>query len=410
MLTYQYVARNTGTGQRIKAMVQADSESAAAKLIKQEGLVPLTIKLQGSSGLSRALSILNRVKTKDRILFARQLSTLINAGLPLVQSLRSVNDQTVSKPLKVVIADIITSIEGGQSLSIALGKYPKVFNRIFISLVAAGETSGTLDKALERIALQQEKDAEIVSKVRGAMVYPLVVILVMIGVVVFMLVKVLPQVQLLYTSFPGASLPIETEVLLDLSKVIIKFWWLMTIIIAVAVFGGLKFSKTETGQRLIDQFKINAPPFKTLFRKVYMARFARTCSTLVASGVPLLQVLQITSDAVANTLVAGSIRKASEKVKGGKSLGTALEGDPNFLPLVPNMLKIGEQSGSMEDMLAKTADYYEKEVDDAIKNISSIIEPVMMVLLGVVALIIVAAVMLPVYSLAGSGAINSGGG
>jgi type IV pilus assembly protein PilC len=409
MLTYQYVAKNTETGQKIKAMVQADSESAASKLIKEQGLVPLDIKVQSGAGFGALGGHFNRVKIKDKVLFARQLSTLINAGLPLVQSLRSVNDQTESKPLRIVIADIISSVEGGQSLSIALAKHPRVFNEIFVSLVAAGETSGTLDKTLERIALQQEKDAAIVSKIRGAMIYPIVVLCVMLAVVVFMLVKVLPQVQLLYTSFPGASLPIETRILLDLSKALTKYWWAFILVIIVVGVFVQRYTRTESGKVVLDTIKIDAPPFKTLFRKVYMARFARTCSTLVASGVPLLQVLQITSDAVGNKLVQGSIQKAAEKVKGGKSLGDSLQGDPYFLPLVPNMLKIGEQSGAMESMLAKTADYFEKEVDDAIANISAVIEPVMMVLLGIVALIIVAAVLLPVYSLAGSGSISNGG-
>jgi type IV pilus assembly protein PilC len=409
MLNYKYTARNATTGQRVKAMVEAQNEQEAAKLIRAEGLVPLDIKAEGSTNLNGFLKHFKHVKTKDRVLFARQLSTLINAGLPLVQSLRSVNDQTTSKQLKVIINAIISDVEGGQAFSVALGRHPETFNQVFISLVAAGETSGTLDAALDRIALQQEKDADIVKKIRGAMIYPLVVVMVMIGVVVFMLVKVLPQVQLLYTSFPGATLPIETRVLLDLSHFIIKDWWIVVLIVGLLVFFGYRWSKTASGKRAFDAFKISAPPFKTLFQKVYMARFSRTASTLIASGVPLLQVLQITSDAVVNSLVQDSIHKASEKVKGGKSLGDALTGDPYFLPLVPNMLKIGEQSGSMEGMLAKTADYFEKEVDDAIKNISSIIEPVMMVLLGVVALIIVAAVLLPVYGLAGSGAISGGG-
>jgi type IV pilus assembly protein PilC len=410
MLSYRYTARNATTGEHVKAMVQAQNEQEAAKLIRQEGLVPLDIKVEGGANFGGALKRFHRVKTKDRVLFARQLSTLINAGLPLVQSLRSVNDQTTSKPLKIVINSIITDVEGGQAFSAALSRFPDTFNKVFISLVAAGETSGTLDAALDRIAIQQEKDADIVKKIRGAMIYPVVVLGVMVGVVVFMLVKVLPQVQLLYTSFPGANLPIETRLLLALSHFIIKDWWIVIIVLGLLVFFGLRWVKTPVGQRALDTLKINAPPFKSLFQKVYMARFARTGSTLISAGVPLLQVLQITSDSVVNVHVQESIRKASEKVKGGKSLGDSLQGDPYFLPLVPNMLKIGEQSGSMEGMLNKTAEYYEKEVDDAIKNISSIIEPIMMVLLGVVALIIVAAVLLPVYGLAGSGAINSGGG
>jgi type IV pilus assembly protein PilC len=406
MLTYHYTARNAATGQRVKADVEAQSEQEAAKLIRAQELIPIDIKVESSANVSGALKRFNRVRTKDRILFARQLSTLINAGLPLVQALRSVNDQTVSKPLKTIINSIITDVEGGQSLSVSLAKFPDTFNQIFISLIAAGETSGTLDNALERIATQQEKDADIVSKVRGAMVYPIIVLVVMLSVVTFMLVKVLPQIEVLYTTFPGASLPIETRVLIAASHFVIKFWWVVLLILCLGGFGTYRFSKTTTGKSFFDTMKISMPPLKTLFQKVYMARFARTASTLIAAGVPLLQVLEITAKAVSNMRVQDSIRKAAEKVKGGKSLGTALEGDPYFLPLVPNMLKIGEQSGSMEAMLIKTADYYEKEVDEAIKNISTIIEPVMMVLLGIMALIIVAAVLLPVYSLAGSGNIQ----
>jgi len=409
MITYRYNARNPSTGQHIKAIVQADSEMSAAKLIKGQGLVPLDIKVEGGSGLGYISRRFSRVRAKDRVLFARQLSTLINAGLPLVQSLINVNDTTTSKPLKVIIADIVTDVEGGKSFSKALEKHPKVFNAFFINLVAAGETSGTLDQALDRIAAQQEKDHDISAKIRGAMLYPIVIVVVMIAVVVFMLVKILPQVEILYTSFPGASLPIETKLLLDLSHFIIKFYWLLIIIGVVFAFMIVRFASTRSGSRFFDILKISSPPFNSLFRKVYMARFSRTASTLFAAGVPLLQVLEITSQAVANSLVKDSISKAANKVKGGKSLGDALQGDPYFLPLVPNMLKIGEKSGSMEAMLAKTADYYEKEVDNAIKDISSLIEPIMMVLLGIVALIIVAAVLLPIYSLAGSGAISGGG-
>ncbi|MGH7195200.1 MAG: type II secretion system F family protein [Candidatus Saccharimonadales bacterium] len=406
VLTYQYVARNPSTGARIKANVEAQSEQDAARVIKKEGLTPIEIKLTGSKLLNGPLKKLSRVRAKDRVLFARQLSTLINAGLPLAQSLRSVNDQTTSKPLKIVISDLTVQIEGGTALSVALASHPNVFDKVFISLVAAGETSGTLDTALERIAIQQEKDADILSKVRGALTYPAIVVLIMIAVVVFMLVKVLPQVKVLYKTFPGAKLPIETRALLGLSYFVIHYWWVVLIIVIVLGFLLKRYLSTKSGHRAFDTIKLRMPPLSNLFKKVYMARFARTGSTLVVAGVPLLQVLQITSDAVSNVLVEDSIKKAADKVKGGKALSDSLTNDPNFLPLVPNMLRIGEQSGSMEKMMAKTAEYYEKEVDSAIKNISTIIEPIMMVLLGIMALIIVAAVLLPVYSLAGSGNIR----
>lgn len=400
MLTYRYVARDPASGEKVKSIVQADSEQAAAKLVKQQGLSPIEIKLEsaGNTGIGK---VVRRIKSKDKVLFSRQLSTLINAGLPLVQSLRSVSSQTTSKPFKVVISQVISDVEAGSSFADALKKHPRVFNEVFVSLVAAGEASGTLDSALERIANQQEKDAEVLSKVRGAMIYPVIVLLVMLGVVGFMVVSVLPQVDQIYADLPGSSLPFITRALLAVSHFTTNFWWVLIILIGVGAFFMTRWARTLGGKRAIDRFKMKAWPFGPLFMKLYMARFARTATTLVGSGVPLLQVLAITSRAVNNTHIEESLHAAAEKVKGGKALSDSIEKDPNFLELVPNMIRIGEQSGAMESMLAKIADYYEKEVDNQIKTISTIIEPVLMIILGVVAMIIVAAVLLPIYSLVG---------
>jgi type IV pilus assembly protein PilC len=406
MLNYQYTARNPATGEQVKATVEADSEGAAAKLISGQGLVPVDIKVSGGTNNIFA-KFTNRVPAKDRVLFSRQLSTLINAGLPLLQALRSVNQQTVNKPLKVVVSQVISNVEGGTTLSAAMAKHPQVFNQIYVSLIAAGETSGTLDAALERLAIQQEKDADLNSKIRGAMTYPIIVLVVMLGVIGFMVVKVLPQVKVLYDGLPGANLPLITRILLGISDFIIHDWWIVVIVLGFIAFITSRWARTGPGKLVIDKAKMRAWPIGHLFMKVYMARFARTGSTLVASGVPLLQVLDITSNAVNNVHIEASIKRAVEKVKGGKSLADAIENDPSFLTLVPNMLRIGEQSGAIEQMMGKVADYYEKEVDTEVANISSIIEPVMMVLLGIVAFTIVAAVLLPIYGLAGNS--NLGG-
>ncbi len=399
MLSYRYIARDPATGAAVKANVEAESEMAAAKLVRKEGLVPIDIQLaeKGTKGLT---SRFHRVRTKDKVLFSRQLSTLINAGLPLVQSLRSVSDQTASKPLKVVMSKVIADVESGGTLAGSMAKHPQTFNQIYVSLIAAGETSGTLDKALERLAIQQEKDADLISKIRGAMVYPIIVLLVMGGVLTFMMVKVLPQVQQLYSGMKGVSLPLITRLMIGLSNFMIHQWYIMIVILAVVAFLASRWIQTTGGRRVLDKLKMRAWPVGRLFMKVYMARFSRTATTLVASGVPLLQVLNITANSVNNVHISESILKAADKVKGGKSLADAIQHDPNFLILVPNMLRIGEQSGAMEQMMAKTADYYEKEVDDEVKSISTIIEPVLMVVLGVVAFTIVAAVLLPIYGLA----------
>jgi len=398
MLSYHYTARDPATGQYTKADVEADNEQAAAKLIRAEGLVPINIELSDkkiASGRRR-----HRVKIKDKVLFSRQLSTLINAGLPLVQSLRTVNAQSQSKPLKVVINKVIADVEGGLTLSVAMSKHPEAFDQVYISLIAAGEASGTLDKALERLAIQQEKDADLISKLRGAMIYPIIVLLVMVGVVGFMIVKVLPQVKTLYDGISGGTLPLLTRVLLAISSFTIHYWWVVLLVLGLLAFFTTRWARTGPGKEVIDRLKMRMPPLGALFMKVYMARFSRTGTTLVASGVPLIQVLEITGTAVNNVHIKRSLNRAIEKVKGGKALSDSLANDPNFLELVPNMVRIGEQSGSLEQMLAKTADYYEKEVDDQIKSISTIIEPVLMVGLGIAAFIIVAAVLLPIYGLA----------
>ena len=404
MITFKYTARQPGTGKKVTSEIQADSVQTAAKLIKQEGLTPIDIQPVGA-GTNIFSKFKDRIGSKDKVLFSRQLSTLINAGLPLVQSLRNVSSQTQNKALQLIIGKVITDVEAGSSFSAALGKYPKVFNEVFVNLVAAGEASGTLDKALERIANQQEKDAEIMSKIRGAMVYPAVVIFVMIAVVGFMVVTVMPQVEQIYKDLPGANLPFITKILLAVSKFVTNYWWIVIILIGLVVFFGSRWIRSIGGKEVIDKAKMRAPLFGPLFMKLYMARFTRTGTTLVSSGVPLIQMLEIVAKSMNNVHVERSVYKAIEKVKGGKSLSESLTGDPNFLQLVPDMIHIGEESGSLEEMLNKTADYYEKEVDNQVKTISTIIEPVLMVLLGIIAFVIVAAVLLPVYGL-----VNQTGG
>jgi type IV pilus assembly protein PilC len=369
-------------------------------LLRKEGLAPLAITPIGT-GMGGLGKYFNRVKARDRVLFSRQLSTLINAGLPLVQSLRSVAGQTQNKALKLVINQVITDVEAGLALSVALAKHPDVFNRVYISLIASGEVSGTLDKSLERIANQQEKDAELISKVRGAMAYPIIVLMVMMLVVGFMVVKVLPQVKEIYNGIPDAKLPLVTIILLAVSDFIINFWWVVIVALIFLSFVTSRWARTLGGREIIDLIKMKMWPVGPLFMKMYMARFARTGTTLVASGVPLIQMLEICAEAVNNVHIERSLKAAIEKVKGGKSLSEAINKDPHFLELVPSMLHIGEQSGAIETMLEKVADYYEKEVDNQIKAISTIIEPVLMVIMGVMALIIVAAILLPIYSLAG---------
>ena len=399
MLTYEYTARDTKTGQTIKADVQAQSEQAAAKLLSEQGLAPVSIRIKGEKkGLLAGFK--NRITAKDRVLFARQLSTLINAGMPLTQSLRTVQEQIDNHALSQIVSSVIADVEGGNAFSKSLEKYPKVFNSVFTSLVAAGEVSGTLDLALERIAAQQEKDAEILSKVRGALVYPVIVLVVILGVIIFMLTTVLPQVELLYTDL-NQSLPFITAVLLSVSRFITNLWWLLLILLIGAGYFSRRYIETDGGRATFDRLKTSLPLFGRLFKKLYMARFCRTGATLMSTGVPMLEMMRITADAVNNVHVRDATLKAAEKVKGGKALSESLKGDENFLSLVPQMIRIGEQSGAIDKMMDKAATFYENELDNEIKTISTTIEPVLMVVLALMAGLMVGAILIPVYGLVG---------
>lgn len=400
MLTFEYTARDTTTNKIIHSTVQAESERAAAKLLMTQGIIPLHISEQTkkSNVISR---INNRVTAKDRVIFTRQLATLINAGLPLAQSLRTLGEQTQNKRLVAIINDIISSIEGGSTLADAFGKHPEVFNDVYLALIAAGEVSGTLDQALERIADQQEKDAELLGKVRGAMIYPIIVLVVIVGVITFMLFTIVPQIERLYHDL-GKELPFITGILVGASSFALRFWWLLLLMAVAAVYFTRRYIETDSGRKVFDTLKIKAPIVGSLFSKLYMARFTRTGQTLMSTGVPMLEMLRISSCAVNNVPVSEAIARAADKVKGGKALSTALKNEQTILPLVPQMIGIGEQSGGIDKMMGKAATYFENEIDTAVRSISTAIEPVLMVVLAAVAGFMVLAILLPVYGLIGN--------
>ncbi|MDO8336358.1 MAG: type II secretion system F family protein [Candidatus Saccharibacteria bacterium] len=400
MLTFNYEAKDRASGKHVKSTVQADTEAVAYKLLIDQGYTPTKITEQGrGGGLLGSLS--NRITTKDRVVFSRQLATLIGAGLPLSQSLHTVVEQTENTKMKSVAQDILVSVEGGKALAEAFSKHPDVFDTVFISLVEAGETSGTLDKALERIAAQQEKDAEMMGKIRGAMVYPAIVLAVIFGVMIFMLFTIVPQVEKLYSDL-HQQLPLISQIMVNTASFLIKFWWAAILVIGAAIYFGIRYFKTPDGKRFSDAIKLNAPVIGPLFRKLYMARFTRTGATLLSTGVPMLDALEICAKSVNNSYVADAILRASEKVKNGKGLAESLENEDYILKLAPQMIGIGEKSGRVDEMMSKTASVYESELDATIRAISTIIEPVLMVVLAVVAGGMVAAILLPIYQLVGN--------
>jgi len=397
MKKFAYEARDQASNKIVKSIIQADSEGSAAKLLIKQGFTPLQIHEQGDeNGFFAKLS--GRITTKDKVVFTRQLATLLGAGLPLAQSLHTVIEQTENKKLQAVVQDIASMVEGGKSLSDSFKKYPDVFSEVFLALIAAGELSGTLDESLQRIAAQQEKDAATMSKIRGALTYPLIVVVVILGVIGFMMFTVVPQVEKLYDDL-DQQLPLLTQVMVSGANFVANFWWLLIIVLGLAGYFFAQYLKTPSGIVLMDTFKMNVPLFGKMFRKLYMARFARTGQTLLATGVSMLDSLKVSGHAVSNTLVEKAILRAAEKVQSGKALSTALENEDVIMSLVPQMIKIGEQSGKIDEMLGKVAQVYEDELDEEIRTISTAIEPILMVILAVVAGGMVGAILLPIYSL-----------
>ena len=397
MKKFSYKVRDKVTGKVVKGEIQADTEHAAGKALLDQGYVPID-KLKEVGKESAFANITNRITSKDKSVFTRQFATLIGAGLPLAQGLRTVSEQTENKKMRAVIDDILASIESGSSLYDAFAKHPEVFDKVYLALVSAGEISGTLDESLRRIAAQQEKDAAMMSKIRGALTYPAIVLVVILLVMIFMMVQVVPQVKNLYKDM-HQTLPMATEILINISEFMTSFWWLILIIIGVSGWFFRQFLKTEAGIKFSAAFKLNVPIFNPLFRKLYMARFTRTGQTLLSTGVAMLDMLNICGDAMNNVIVKNSIDLAAKLVQGGKNLSDSLKDKDYILPLVPQMISIGEQSGKIDEMLGKTAQVYEDELDEQIKAISTMIEPILMVIMALMAGGLIGAILFPIYAL-----------
>lgn len=397
MKKFSYKVRDKVTGKVVKGEIQADTEHAAGKALLDQGYVPID-KLKEVGKESAFANITNRITSKDKIVFTRQFATLIGAGLPLAQGLRTVSEQTENKKMRAVIDDILASIESGSSLYDAFAKHPDVFDKVYLALVSAGEISGTLDESLRRIAAQQEKDAAMMSKIRGALTYPAIVLVVILLVMIFMMVQVVPQVKNLYKDM-HQTLPMATEILINISEFMTSFWWLILIIIGVSGWFFRQFLKTEAGIKFSAAFKLNVPIFNPLFRKLYMARFTRTGQTLLSTGVAMLDMLNICGDAMNNVIVKNSIDLAAKLVQGGKNLSDSLKDKDYILPLVSQMISIGEQSGKIDEMLGKTAQVYEDELDEQIKAISTMIEPILMVIMALMAGGLIGAILFPIYAL-----------
>lgn len=397
MKRYHYKAKDRKTGNIVSGSVQADSEQAAGKILVDQGYVPQKITLEGGGLFGESM---NKMSSKQRIVFTRQLATLVGAGLPLSNSLHMIAEQTEDKATRAIVEELTAQIEAGKSLHEAFSKFPEVFNRVYLALIEAGEASGTLDVSLKRLATQQEKDANMMSKIRGAMTYPAIVLLVIVAVVAFMMVAVVPQVEGLYRDLKK-PLPGLTQFMVNISNFFVVNWWLILLVIGFIVWFMFQFRRTDVGKKFFATFKLNVPLFKDLFLRLYNARFARTAQMLLSAGVPMLDAMKISGEAMNNIVLEDQIAQAAVMVRSGKPLSVALKGRDYILPLLPQMASTGEESGRIDEMLGKAAQVYEDELDERLNAIATMIEPILMVVLAIVAGGMVAAILFPIYSIIG---------
>ncbi len=395
-MRFTYTA--TKDGKTIQGSAEAISQEALVAMLSKQGARPLTIKISGKRTDNKTKA---KVKLRDLVIFTRQLSTMISAGVPLVRSMATLQSQSDSKAFKVVIASISKDIEGGTSLADAFAKFPNVFSDVYVNMVRAGEAAGILDDILKRLAAQVEQDATMRKKIKSAMAYPVVILSITIIAFFGVTMGIMPKIGKILTDLggPDAKLPPYTVALLDVSK----FMQHNFVIVAVVLFGGIflirRYIKTPKGKYKFHALLLRLPIIKTLVRKVAIARFARTFASLMTAGVSVLDAIEVTGGAIGNKVIEAELREASKAVRNGKQLSEPLSNSPNFPPIVSQMLAIGEETGQMDTILVRVADFYEEDVTVMIDGLSALIEPVMIVILGALVGLIAASVMGPIASL-----------
>jgi len=401
-------------GKTHQGTIEANTPDEAAAAIKKKGQFPTNISETAAAGggkpagkgFSFKFSLggggggTGKVPAKVLTVFTRQLSTLISAGLPLLRSLRTLGKQEKNPNLKKIMVSLAESVEGGTTFSEALAQHPKAFNKLYVNMVKAGELGGVLEVVLTRLAEFAEKSQRIRGKVTSAMVYPIVVLTIAVGIVTFLMLFIVPKFEAIFKDMLGGRpLPFITQIIMDLSRFIQGNFLLIAGAITAIVFA-LKFAMRVPGvESAIDSYKLKIPLFGDMLTKTSVARFSRTLGTLVSSGVPILQALQITRDTAGNLRVSTAVENIHDNVKEGESMVTPMEASGIFPPMVVSMVQVGEETGQLPDMLTKVADVFEEEVDNAVAGLTSLLEPVMIVLLALVVGTIVVALFLPLITI-----------
>lgn len=398
MAKFKYTGKDK-TGNMTKGVIDAVSRDEAATLLGKNSITPIVITKDNSINLKlKSISLFDHFSLGDKMMFCEEISTLINSGVPLAQSINIIKEQSSKGTMKKIMTELLKDIEGGQSLSGAMEKQAKYFSPVFINMVRSGETGGTLDKTLEELAVQTQKDHELIAKIKGAMTYPVVILTVMIAAVIFLMTKVIPSIAGLFDEL-GAKLPLTTVILIATSRAILKYGVFMAIGVVAAITGiYFAFQKNEKLKWGLHTVILKIPIIGKTALKFNLARFSRTLGSLLASGVTVLEALDIVSQSTKNVVFSAEVKKIAEKVKNGAPLGDPMKQSKIFPIMVSQMVGVGEETGNLDKMLIKVAEFYERQIENFTKNISSIIEPVIMIVVGIAIGFIVISIITPIYT------------
>lgn len=392
---FQYQARNAA-GKIVKGSISADNEAKAKALLKERKIVVLEIKplTQGDKDTK------GKVTPMNLAVFCRQFSTMVQAGVPLLGTIKILSQQSDNKVLRAVCAKMGQSLETGRTLSEAMKDYPKIFPKIFVSMVEAGEVGGALEQVLERLANHFEKEADIKAKVKGALTYPVVIVIIAVVAVAILLTFVLPTIINMLLE-QNIELPLPTKIVIGVSSFLQNYWFFVLGLVVAAIFGFKKFAATPKGKTIVDKNVLRLPVFGSLITKMIVSRFCRSLGTLLKSGVPLLQALDIVKNIAGNDVIVHAISAAESSIKEGQGLAAPMEKTKVFPPMVTKMIAIGEDTGALDSILEKIAVFYDREVDVAVSKLSSSLEPLLMVFMGGVVGFIVLSIFMPMFQMAG---------
>lgn len=397
MNRFNYKAKDKA-GRLVTGEVEAVNMAEAAKLVRGKGLYIISLKSKIDNPLNLIKRFQERITSADVATFTRQLATMINAGLPITEALLILRTQSKGSMQKVV-SQILADVEAGESLSDALGRHPKIFSRTYMSLIKAGEVGGVMDAVLTRLADNLEKEQEFAGKVKGALIYPAVIVTGMIVVSVIMMIFVIPRLLSLYADF-NASLPLPTLILIGISNFFINFWWLVLLILGIGFYVFTLYNATPIGRRHVDMIRFKIPVFGNLQRQIVLTELTRTMSLMVGAGVPILEALNITSEVVNSPVVSDALKDAAKLVERGFPIAYSFGRHPEAFPFIlSQMIAVGEETGKMDDVLTKISHIFEVESDEKVKGLTAAIEPIVMILLGLGVGFLVIAVILPIYNL-----------